>query len=360
MRAKRGWAAPLLLVAAAGAGVLGCVAALPARPPAGPDAVSIKEFPNRIDFRVGKDLVATYVTDPKMAKPFFWPLNAPGGEPITRPWPPGPGEAKDHPHQKSAWFCHGDVIPEGIELKHKIRGVEGVDFWSEARGHGRIVCTSARVSGVDPQHGYAVTRNEWRTADDVKVLDETRVIHLYNLGGARLLVLDIDLCAGTVPVTFGDTKEGALGVRVRQSLTEKAGEGGRLTNADGKTGEEKVKGNKDQKGCWGVVSAWCDDSGPVGGQTAGIAIFADPSNPYPTAWHSRGYGLMAANPFGRDKSGFPALKGKKDLVKLAKGEHLKLRYGLFLHAGDVMEGRVAEYFERFVKLRASEAIREKD
>ena len=46
--------------------------------------------------------------------------------------------------------------------------------------------------------------------------------------------------------------------------------------------------------------------------------------------------------------------------RILQGEHLKLRYGLFLHTGDVKEGRVAEYFERFVKLRASEAIREKD
>jgi hypothetical protein len=359
MRTKRGWPAPVLL-AAAGMGVMVCAAALPARPPAEPDAVEIKAVPKQIDFRIGKDLVATYVIDPEKAKPFFWPLNAPGGEPITRGWPmekAGPGDKTDHVHQKSAWFCHGDVIPEGIELKHKIRGVEGVDFWSEARGHGRIVCTGARVGGVDQQHGYAVTRNEWRTAEGAKVLDETRTIHLYNLGGPRLLVLDIDLCASAVPVTFGDTKEGALGVRVRQSLTEQAGQGGKLTNAEGKTGEG-AKSNKDQKGCWGVVSAWCDYTGPVGGKTAGVTLFADPSNPYPTAWHSRGYGLMAANPFGRDKSGFPALKGKQDLVKLAKGEHLKLRYGLFLHAGDVKEGRVAEYFERFVKFRAGEAVRQ--
>jgi len=39
--------------------------------------------------------------------------------PLTRNYPPPEGQAKDHPHQKSAWFCHGDVVPEGIELKTK-------------------------------------------------------------------------------------------------------------------------------------------------------------------------------------------------------------------------------------------------
>ena len=45
------------------------------------------------------------------------------------------------------------------------------------------------------------------------------------------------------------------------------------------------------------------------------------------------------------------MKGKTDLVHLAKGEQLRLRYGLLIHAGDAKKGKVAEYFERFVKLR---------
>jgi hypothetical protein len=343
----------LALLLAAGA----AVAALPAAdppPPADPTAVYIEAARNQIDFKFGKALAASYVIDPKAAKPYFWPLNAPNGEPITRAWPMVREGARqtDHVHQKSAWFCHGDVIPEGVELKQKIRGVEGVDFWSEAKGHGTIVCTD--VGGVlqDKNHGRVATLNEWRTADGKKILDEKRVIHLYNFGDAQLFVLDIDLCASVVPITFGDTKEGALGVRVRTDLTEDKGKG-KLTNAEGKTGEGKGS-NRDKSGCWGLVSKWCDYSGPVGRATAGITVFADPTNPYPTAWHARGYGLLAANPFGRAKSGFPDMKGNTKLVKLAKGEHLKLRYGIFLHLGDVKEGKVAEYYDRFAALKKAE------
>jgi hypothetical protein len=301
----------------------------------GPAPVAIDVQRNQIDFRCGRDVVASYVTDPARAKPFFWPLLAPNGVPVTRE-PDAPG---DHPHQKSAWFCHGDVIPEGVEIKHKLKGIEGVDFWSEAPGHGRIVCT--KVGAVDQvkTRGSVATFNEWRTADGVKLLDEARTITLYNLGEARLFVLDIDLTAA-VPVTFGDTKEGSLGVRVRDSMTEKRGRGA-LTNAEGKSGMADV---------WGRMSAWCDYSGPADNTLVGVALFADPDNPYPTCWHARDYGLLAANPFGRAKSGFPAMKGRTDLAKLAKGEHLKLRYGLLVHNGDVKGGRVAECYERFVKL----------
>jgi hypothetical protein len=60
---------------------------------------------------------------------------------------------------------------------------------------------------------------------------------------------------------------------------------------------------------------------------------------------------MAANPFGRAKSGFPDMKGKNDRVRLAKGEHLKLRYGIFVHLGDAKEGKVAEAYELFTKMK---------
>ena len=42
---------------------------------------------------------------------------------------------------------------------------------------------------------------------------------------------------------------------------------------------------------------------------------------------------MAANPFAREKSGFPGRKGQTELVKLGKGETLTLVYSLVLHDG---------------------------
>ncbi len=118
-------------------------------------AVAIDVQKDFIEFRHGKDLTARYHIAPTVAKPYFWPLNGPSGTTITRPWPmvkDAPGEKTDHVHQKSTWFCHGDVIPEGIELKSKVKGVEGVDFWSETTGHGRIVCHESRHAGAE---GYA-------------------------------------------------------------------------------------------------------------------------------------------------------------------------------------------------------------
>jgi hypothetical protein len=298
-------------------------------------------------FRVSKKDAAIYEFGPNLFKPYFWPLEASNGRRITRAWPmikDGPDTSRDHPHQKSAWFCHGDIIPVGMALNRKVKGVEGVDFWAESPNAGRIVCTRVGDARNEGGRAWVTTYNEWRTADGDKVLDETRTIQFFDQVTARLFVVDIDLHASVVPIVFGDTKEGAFGVRVADSIAEKNGKGV-ITNAEGKTGEGQ---------CWGRISAWCDYSGPVQGDTVGIAIFASPDNPIPSCWHSRAYGLMAANPFGRSKSGFPAMKGKKDekdLVHLDKGGHLKMRFALFLHLGDVKEGKVAENYEMFKKLK---------
>jgi hypothetical protein len=321
------------------------ICALAAGPALDSPGVAIQANKDKIDFLVGKELVGRYNIGADVVKPYLWPLSGPAGVPVTRAWPmvkpPAPGGSTDHVHQKSVWFCHGDVIPEGIPLKEKAGGVEGVDFWAEGRGHGKIVCVKVDEPKQEKDHGGLRTVNEWRTLDDTKILDEVRTIQLYDFGDARLFVFDIDLQASVCPITFGDTKEGSFGIRVNDAIREEKGSG-KIENADGKVGE---------KACWGFPSAWCDYSGTIDGKKVGLAILADPTNAYPSCWHARAYGLMAANPFGRGKSGFPAMKGRTDLVKLAKGEHLKLRFGLLLHPGDAKEGKVAEYFDRFVKLK---------
>lgn len=329
-----------------------CLAGEPALAQSANAPSIVKKDGGILEFRLGDELVTKYHYGKDVSKPFFYPVNAPGGISLTRGWPiteAKPGEQTDHVHQKSAWFCHGDVIPEGVEIKDKIKNVTGVDFWSEAKGHGRIVCVRVDTPTSSSGKASVTTVNEWQTADGVKILDETRTLTLHALDGARLLVVDIDLHASACPITFGDTKEGSFGIRVRTELCEAKGKG-KMTNAEGNVGEG-AGGNKDRKGCWGLISDWVDYSGPLDGASAGITVFADPSNPIPTCWHARGYGLVAGNPFGRSRAAFPDTKEKKDLVKLNKGDHLKLRYGILMHQGDVKEGKVAEHFKTFTSAK---------
>ena len=303
------------------------------------------------EFKIGKETVAKYQatgsvqlekgegTKP-LAKPFLWPVLAPNGVPVTRAWPmdrSGPDKT-DHFHQKSVWFCHGDVIPEGIDLK----GKHAVDFWSEAAGHGRIVCTEASIG----KGAQLATKNEWQTADGEKILDEVRIIALSEVAGGRLFTFECKLTASVCTITFGDTKEGSLGVRVNDAMRTEVATGGTVTSADGTVAAAPAKDNLPM---WGKLADWHDYSGTVNDKQAGIALFDHPKNPSRAAWHTRGYGLMAANPFGRDKSGFPIYKGNTDLVKIEKGKSLTFQYAIFVHDGDAKAGKVAEAYETFKK-----------
>jgi hypothetical protein len=313
------------------------------------EPIAIKVEGDRIDFQIGGERAASYHVGATQIKPYLWPVVAPNGAVVTRGWPmekAAAGGSIDHIHQKSGWLTYGDVIAEGMEVNPKRPGVTGVDFWIEVPVHGRIAC----VRVEQPQDGRVVTRNEWRAPGGQVVLEETRSLSLHDLGVGRLIIVECDWHAAHHPVVFGDTKEGMFGVRVNDQLRTDMGkgkpvpEGNAITNSNGKKGEGE---------CWGRLADWCDYSGVIDGKSAGVAIFDDPANPHRACWHVRGYGLMAANPFGRAKSNFPDRAGKTETVRLAKGDHLKLRYGLYAHDGDVKTGKVAEAFARFVAIGKS-------
>jgi hypothetical protein len=310
-----------------------------------------------IEFKSGSTVVAKYATDPKYSKPFLYPVKAPDGTPVTRAWPIEkglPGEVKtDHVHQKSVWFCHGDVIPEGIELKVKTADPHGrgVDFWSEAKDKdGRRRHGTIRVVKVGEPKGWdnavsVETANEWLSAEGTKIMDETRTITFRETPEGRLFTFDITLKASVCPILFGDTKEGSFGIRVHDSLRPEDKDGAVVTTAEGKTVTPPAKDNLP---IWGYPTPWIDYSGRVDGKKVGIAVFDGPDNPKAN-WHVRAYGLNAANPFGRNGSGFPTQKGKTDLFKIEKGGTLKLRYGVYAHTGDAKTGKVAEAYEAFKK-----------
>jgi len=330
--------------------------ALLAAPSAASAQATAVEVKDGVEFRVGTEVVAKYYTAPTVAKPFLWPVMAPGGTPVTRAWPivtEGTNATTDHVHQKSVWFCHGDVIPEGLAIKTPSanKADKGVDFWSEAKGpdgkkrHGTIRCTKVTIPEVKPGAPVVVvTSNVWLTADGEKILDEKRTITFRDTPEGRLFSFTCELTANDYPIVFGDTKEGSFGVRVHDDLRTVAAGGGTVTPEGG---EPAKAGTKDNLPLWGRVADWNDYSGAVGGKAVGLAVFAHPDNPTKSAWHTRAYGLMAANPFGRDHSGFPSQKGKTDLVRIEKGKSLTYRFGAYAHTGDVTAGRVAEAYEAF-------------
>jgi hypothetical protein len=293
----------------------------------------------------GKPFTTLVAQKDGLAKPYLYPILAPNGAAVTRDWPMKSGtanETKDHVHQKSAWFCHGDVIPEGVELKVKSsdRRVAGVDFWSESKGHGTIETTAFRKTTKRNMIGLDL---DWKAPEGLTIMKEVRMYEFSVVAGGRLIRCSSTLSAIDFPLTLGDTKEGSFGIRVHDSLrmTLKGGDG-MLTNSQGKSGMKDV---------WGLPADWCDYSGTVDDKKVGVAVFAHTGNPVPSLWHARDYGLLAANPFGRKVAGFPAAKDKTDLYRIEKGKSATFRFAIFAHDGDVKAGKVAEAFDAYVNGR---------
>ena len=296
-----------------------------------PAHLSVEKLDGRIRINVGDKLFAEYVFQ-GYAKPFVYPLHGPGQVALTRNFPMRAGvqgEPTDHPHHKSLWLSHGKV--------------NGEDFWTEK---GRIV--HERIASIDetPQRVVITAENRWvNRKREVVCTDTTRIGFMELAGGARAIDYDVTIHASHGAVTFGDTKEGFMAVRVHPALQLTGDPKQGVTAANGHA--VNSRGVKD-KAVWGQQAEWIDYSGQVDGQTMGLAMFDHPGNlRHPTYWHARDYGLVAANPFG--VSDFTAKKQTGGAYTLPAGQDLRCRYRIILHRGDAQQAGVAKLYEEYSK-----------
>ena len=253
-----------------------------------------------------------------VSKPYVYPLNAPNGLSVTEDGP------KDHVHHRSLWVAHGEV--------------NGVDVWSELEGHGYI--RHKRFSRLEAGSVYAFIEeiNVWTDAEGRPLLDEVRRIRFWNMPTREWLIdFEVELLATYGDVVLGDTKEaGILSVRVAPTIRVDAG--GELRNSWGGVNEEEV---------WGQRAAWCDYSGPLGGEVCGISVMDHPGNPRsPTYWHARNYGLMTANIFGLHHF-TGSKKGLGDYF-IKRGAKAVFKYRVYVHRGNAVEAGVGERYLDYV------------
>ncbi len=311
----------------------------------------------QLDVYVDGELFTSYCFWDDQKKPILYPLKTAHGTVVTRSFPitKVAGERTDHPHHISSWFTYGNV--------------NGVDFWNtpadgvkgEPNNHmGRIRQRAVKAIKNGSHSAQLEVTADWIMPDGSKVLqqDETMIFR----GGSDLRVIDriITLTAQDQKVVFGDTKEGALGIRVARQLEEPATKPEVFTDASGNptkvplldnTGVDgrylSSEGKVGEKEAWGTRAKWMTLSGHVKGEDVVIGIFDHPKNPtYPTYWHARGYGLFAANPFGAKDF----TKGAKTLdYTLQPGEKLTLRFRILIHSGKLTKDQTEALYQQFLK-----------
>lgn len=320
--------------------------------------VEVKESGDRIRIEIDGELFTEWRHKEWLA-PYFYPVVGPNGETVTRHYPMKegvPNEAQDHPHHRSLRFAHSDV--------------NGLNFWAWRPGKEREFSNAEiKLEKIEKlssgKVGEFVVWNRWLGGDQL-VLRERMHIRVIPLERRQVLMdYDVKLIAGDKPVTFGDNKDGGMYVRVAGTMKVKAhrAEGGgdyagTILNSRGDRNAE----------AWGKRAEWIDYFGPdASGKTVGIAMFDHPDNlRFPTHWHARDYGLLAANRFGADHfdphykappgvscrpygNDCPACNSGGGNFTIGAGESLALRHRFYFHHGDAESAQVGKQYQDYMQ-----------
>jgi hypothetical protein len=270
-------------------------------------------------FMRGDVEIARYHFGPELRRPFVFPVVGPAGRSLTRMG--HPRDPQGHSHHNSVWVTH--------------HSVNGVAFWNDG-GKGRIVHQRLEQYEDLGEVSWVTATNHWvdesagaaAAANKVLMVERRRTTVQLLPKDEWLLIIDLQLEAPKDrPVTLGKTPFGLVGVRMAKTIGVNDG-GGEIRNSDGKSGEKEI--------FW-KPARWCDYSGPIReGVVEGITLMDHPANPnHPTVFHVRGDGWMGAS-----------LTHEAERV-IEPGKPLRLRYGLYVHAGkpavDELEKRWGEF-----------------
>lgn len=306
--------------------------------------VAITKGENKISVSIDGKPYTEFFYGPDVMHPYLYPLRSAAGTLVTRHYPMEKveGESTDHIHHRGLWVAHSSV--------------NGLDFWNSDPSYttpnrGKIVVKQIEKIESGKNSGYIQVTMEWQTLEGKPLMVEKRKMIFYSgkedASGKPDRVMDLDIMLTPVtPVTFGDNKDGVFAIRLAAGLEEPQK---KAPASPARTGVMvSADGCKTEKECWGKRSNWMDDYGEVDGEKVGVAILDHPTNPrHPTYWHTRAYGLFAANIFGTKD--FTHDKTQDGAMTVEIGQPLRFRYRVIIHAGDPETAGIATEYKKYVE-----------
>ena len=294
--------------------------------------VTITQSEDRLSVLIDGELFTEYIFRGH-SRPLLFPIIGPHGLGMTRSYPIKmgvPGESHDHVHQKPMFFAYG--------------WVNGINFFAETPTAGKTMHDKLLKVESGSKRGLIRTTNNWIAPDGKIVCTDTRTLSFQALPGGRAIDWEITLHASHGDVTFRDDKHGIMAIRMHPNLRLDNAPKSGVTTANGQAvNSEGVSG----KAVFGKRAKWIDYWGKIDDKMVGIAIFDHPTNPrHPTWWMARGYGYVAADPFGAHSIGGEP-PGTGDMT-IKAGEAITLRYRFVFHPGDPKQAKVDEQFRQYV------------
>jgi hypothetical protein len=306
--------------------------------PARSEPVKLIRSGDSIEVSIGGQPFTTFHFEPEYSKSFLQPLRTANGIIITREIPVGNAIPPEHehdkslePHQRALYFGHGDI--------------DGNSFWVEkvfskyyhtaSLKYGRLVFRKLDEMKSGPDSGVIRASFDMQGEDGKIFAQQTQEYRF--MGDAKNRIIDCEyvIKAGNAPVVFGDTKEGTFAIRLAPELDDP---GGAMMNSEGGHGEAEV---------WGKRANWVNVDGLIDGKKLGIAVFDAPDSfRHPTYWHARGYGLLAANPFGLS---FFYNDPKHDgSYTLPAGQSIRFHYRVVIHEGTYQDAGIAQKYKEYI------------
>ena len=268
----------------------------------------------QVAIRWNNSVIADYRTSPLQKYPYFSQLAGPlTGIPLTSE------SSLPFPHHRGLWL--------GCEP------LNGGDYWTDTD------LTKGQIRSIDLQIGETtansveiLNRCQWiRRGAASPFVEERHIVFRLPSPQVRLIDFDINMTA-LEPISVTKAKHSFFAIRVAQDLSPLGG--GHLVNSAGDVGEA---------GTFGKPANWCGYYGKRNGLDAkiveGIAVMNHPQNPWhPCPWFTRDYGHLSPSPFN-----FLA-----QTWEMRKGESIRLRYRVALHAGTPQEAGLDHIFREWV------------
>ncbi|MFA6240209.1 MAG: DUF6807 family protein [Candidatus Hydrogenedentales bacterium] len=295
--------------------------------------VSFKKDAGRIDIQVGDRTITTYVfEDPAIPRPYFCQVKTLGGIQVTRNHPPDPVANKgndDHPaFHPGVWLAFGDLGGSDYwRNKARVRHVRFVEPFVEETNTGRFT---------------VVNRYERADGQGDPICEETCTYSIHVDEAGYFLVSESEFRSEQAEFAFGDQEEMGLGIRLNTPLTVTFGPGAILNS----------NGGANEKGTWGISADWCAATGVIDATRCGAVVMPDPQNFRVSWFHSRDYGLIVANPFGKKAMTAPKDNAvAPDSTVVRKGEPFRLGFGIYIFGVPAdKEPNLGSAYDKFLKL----------